>query len=70
MHVSSTLVAMLVAAGPIAAISVAGAPVGTAFTYQASLSFEGAPLNGFADLRIRLYDGAGGKAAQVGPELA
>lgn len=44
-------------------------PLGTSFTYQGELTDGGAPANGTADLRFRLYNAASG-GSQVGPTLA
>ncbi|MGQ0722289.1 MAG: hypothetical protein ACT4PE_12075 [Candidatus Eiseniibacteriota bacterium] len=51
--------------GMLAADPAASAPLGTAFTYQGRLDQNGAPLDGTAHLRFRLWDAASG-GAQVG----
>ena len=50
----------------LSSVANAQVPVGTGFTYQAELRFNGAPINGTADLQFRLYDAASG-GNQVGP---
>jgi hypothetical protein len=44
----------------VASIASAGVPVGTGFTYQATLADPGGPVNGVRDLRISLYGSANG----------
>ncbi len=44
-------------------------PLGTAFTYQGSVSLQGQPLNGLADFEFGLWDSATG-GLQIGTTLA
>ncbi len=54
--------------GGVLAGDLQAAPTSEAFTYQGILNTAGSPYSGDADLRFRLFDGAG-SAVQVGPDL-
>ena len=67
----TSLVRSVALAGPLALALAAGVawgqPVGTQFTYQGQLNFNGIATNGgTADLRFRVYDAASGGAQQGG----
>lgn len=66
-----TVARVIAASAGLALAHVASAqtPLGTAFTYQGELKFQGQPAAGPTDLRFRLYDAPVG-GAQVGTEVA
>jgi hypothetical protein len=57
-HLSHILASLLVTAGPVLA-----APLGSAFTYQGNLDFNGSPANGNFDFQFALYTAATGGTA-------
>lgn len=51
----------------VASIAYSAVPLGTGFSYQATLADPGGPVNGVRDLRISLYGSATGGAPIAGP---